>query len=630
MKRFFAIGVVLAALLVALTSCGTLFEIIEMVELFESVAEELPDISDDVTKLPNHNDTEKEDGVKDSEVQTAPQAHRHSFGEWTVVIESTCTSQGLEKRVCSDCGEKEESVIDTLDHIVVTDAAVEATCTSTGLTEGKHCSECGEILIRQITVAATGHDYSSVVTAPTATQQGYTTHTCNTCGDTYVDSYVSAVGSVGLAYTVNSDNLTCTVTGIGECTDTEIVIPEVIDGYTVTAIGSYAFSWCDNVTGIIIPDSVTSIGEYALSYCTSLESITLPFVGAEIDGTSNTHFGYIFGASSYYYNKSYVPATLKMVVITGGAIIDNYAFWGCSSLTEINIPDGVTSIGSDAFYNCSSLTEINIPDGVTSIGSYAFYGCSSLTEINIPDSVTSIGDDAFYRCSSLTEINIPDSITSFGNGVFSTCVSLIYNEYDNAYYLGNDNNPYLILVKAKKTNIASCKINGNTKFINSNAFYDCDNLAIINIPNGVIGIGSSAFENCERLTAVNIPIGVTSIGDRAFYNCSSLMEINIPDGVTSIGFSAFYYCSSLTEITIPDSIKYIGPSAFRSCSSLTKINIPDGVTRIDNSTFYNCSSLTEIIFNGTKEEWNTISKDSYWNYNTGNYTIYCTDGNISK
>ena len=213
---------------------------------------------------------------------------------------------------------------------------------------------------------------------------------------------------------------------------------------SVTSIGSYAFYNCYSLTSIEIPDSVTNIGSSAFFGCSSLESITLPFVGASKDGTSNTHFGYIFGASSGSYNDDYVPSSLMTVIISGGTSIGDWAFLGCSSLTSITIPDSVTSIGSAAFRDCSSLESITLPfvgatkdgtsythfgyifgvssgsynddrvpsslktvviTGGTSIGSYAFYNCYSLTSITIPDSVTRIGDKAFYNCSSLTSIN---------------------------------------------------------------------------------------------------------------------------------------------------------------------------------------------------------------------------------
>ena len=130
--------------------------------------------------------------------------------------------------------------------------------------------------------------------------------------------------------------------------------------------------------------------------------------------------------------------------------------------------------------------------------------------------------------------------------------------------------------------------------IGERAFYWCENLTAITIPESVTSIGEYAFFNCSSLTAINIPEGVTSIGDDAFSGCSNLTTITIPEGVTSIGGGAFYECSSLTAINIPESVTSIGNATFYGCSSLTAITIPESVTSIGNSTFYNCSSLTTI------------------------------------
>ena len=127
---------------------------------------------------------------------------------------------------------------------------------------------------------------------------------------------------------------------------------------------------------------------------------------------------------NYWGNPRLDAATTINMQKRGTASIGNGAFYGCRSLTQINIPDGVTSIGNDVFYDCNSLTQINIPDGVTSIGNNVFNACYSLTRINIPDSVTSIGSYAFYDCNSLTQINIPDGVTRIGNNVFNGCNSL--------------------------------------------------------------------------------------------------------------------------------------------------------------------------------------------------------------
>ena len=273
-------------------------------------------------------------------------------------------------------------------------------------------------------------------------------------GGTKIDDYAFYYCTGLTSVTIGSGVETIGDYAFRNCTGlTSIEIPD-----SVTSIGSSAFYGCTGLTNVTIGNEVETIGSDAFKDCTKLESITLPFVGATKDGTENTHFGYIFGASAYRDNKSYVPASLKTVVITGGTKIAGYAFYGCTGLTSITIPNSVTSIGYDAFYGCTGLTSVTIGNGVESIGPSAFYGCSSLT----------------------------------------------YTTYGNAKYLGNDINKYLVLVSAMSTSITSCTIHEDTKVICSNAFEDCTKLTSIEIPNSVTYIGSFAFSGCTNIKLVFI------------------------------------------------------------------------------------------------------------------------------
>ena len=222
----------------------------------------------------------------------------------------------------------------------------------------------------------------------------------------------------------------------------------------------------------------------------------------------------------------------------------------------------VTHIASYGFFEYPSLASITIPDSIISIGDRSFEDCSGLTSITIPDSVTSIGDSAFYHCDSLANITIPDSVTSIGDSAFYHCDNLQFKEYENGLYLGNENNPYVILVRAKSIDISFCTINERIKFIHSSAFAVCTSLTSFTIPNSVTSIGTSTFNGCTSLSSITIPDSVTSIGWCAFAGCSSLTSVTIPDSVTSIKSFAFSDCSSLTSVTIGKKVTSIADDAF--------------------------------------------------------------------
>ena len=307
--------------------------------------------------------------------------------------------------------------------------------------------------------------------------------------------------------------------------------------------------------------SVTSIGDYAFYYCSSLTSVTIP--------NSVTSIG-------------------------------EYAFGDCANLTNITIPNSVTSICKGAFIDCTSLTSIKIPNSVTRILRDAFRDCTNLTSVTLPESLTYIGS-AFEGCTSLTSITIPNSVTYVDAYAFAGCTSLteIKVAVENPNYVSvngvlyNKSRTVLICYPAGKKD-KNYKILDSVTAINRYAFYGCTSLASIMIPDSVTEICESAFSGCTSLTSITIPDSVMSIARFTFYYCANLKSIKIPNSVTNIGESAFGGCTSLTSITIPNSVTDIDTNTFSGCTSLTSITIPNSVTEIGWWAFYGCTSLTSI------------------------------------
>lgn len=292
-----------------------------------------------------------------------------------------------------------------------------------------------------------------------------------------------------------------------------IYVPRSLKNVIITggkSISNEAFKNCENITTVTIPESVTSIGNYAFYGCSSLTSITLPFVGKELGGENNTHFGFIFGASNYNDNGKYVPKSLKEVVITGGENIGSNAFYYCSSLTSVTIGSGVTSIGGHVFYGCSGLTSVSISDSVTSIDWYTFADCSSLTSITIGSGITSIGKDAFYNCSKISEVKYNGTIEQW-----LTISGLGSIMGHGSIYIGGS------------------EITGD-----------------LVIPDSVTSIGDYAFSGCSRLVSVTIPASVTRIGNSAFNNCRSLTSVTFEKNTD---WSVRYPSSSkIISVTVTD------------------------------------------------------------------------------
>jgi hypothetical protein len=254
--------------------------------------------------------------------------------------------------------------------------------------------------------------------------------------------------------------------------------------------------------------------------------------------------------------------------------IGDHAFYNCTGLTSVTIPNSVTTIGgadqisSDgaSFYNCTGLTSVTIPNSVTLIGKNSFNSCSGLTSVAIGDSVTLIGERAFEKCTNLTSVTIPNSVTTIGGSAFYNCTGLTSVNYGNS--------------------ITS---------INGGAFYNCTSLTSLALPNSLKYIGDGAFELCTGLTEVTIPDSVTQIGGLAFAYCEGLTSVDLDNSVKDLGWGAFKGCTGLTSVTIPNSVISIGNEAFSGCSGLKSATIGDNVYYINEKAFSQCTSLEEIV-----------------------------------
>ncbi|MBE6634261.1 MAG: hypothetical protein E7620_07990 [Ruminococcaceae bacterium] len=445
----------------------------------------------------------------------------------------------------------------------------------------------------------------------------------------------------------------------------ELVIPEEIEGYPVTKIGSYAFSNCKNLTGVQLPSTLVAIENAAFSGCSSLELIVIP--------NSVVSMG----------EDTFKDCTaLKSFVFSSGMTeIPPQTFSGCSSLEAIMIPENIRSVGRSAFQGCSSAKEIYIPKSVTEIGYVAFADCSSAEKITIPFVGESLSGDSNRVFGDIfagsNQYNVPQSLKEVvilgGNdipkGAFEDCVSIekidisdcISNIEEKAFY----NCPSLkeIVVDEKNSTYHSsgnCLIESKTKRL----LLGCQ-ASVIPDDGTVTAIGSYAFGNCTELKKIVVPNSIQKIERYAFFGCASLEEISLPfvgekasntsnthfgyifgagsveshnavfipealkkvvlTGDCSIAAHAFMSCRNIGSFTATSNLKQIHEFAFLDCSGLQVVRFEGKLEAISQSAFLNCTSLKEILLPNSVR---TIGKAVF--ENCSKVKLFCVKGSVAE
>lgn len=517
------------------------------------------------------------------------------------LVNATCTTDGKYDEVvycgvaeCNAQISRATKIIDALGHTEVIDAAVEATCTTTGLTEGKHCYVCNEVLIKQEIIFGK-HSFANQI--------------CSTCGE---HEY--------FIFTLLKDNTYSIKARSTDSMPKMLTIPSEFNGITVTEISIGAFAECNTIEQILIPETIKKIYEKAFCDCENLFNIIFNATECR-NGYSKNIF---LGAGSATDGISVtIGSNVKRIPEYLFAVETELGWWkDTNNIISVEFLEGSVceEIGFAAFHLSKKLTTIILPDSVTFIDIAAFEMCTSLESIYIPVGVTGIPHEVFNRSDSLTDIYYQGSReqwAEFSVGAWNDpflsakvhyCAStpdeyFIFDLLDDGTYSIKANDPDLLPDNVILPSVYDGK--PVTK-IEDFGFSSCNNIKTITIPSSITSIGGYAFYYCANLSEVLLTDGLLEIDYNAFFGCAQLASIFIPETVIIIGSGAFSGCTSLNSIRIPNSITSISTNMFSGCTQLTDIEIGSSVTTIENSAFY-YTVLNNVYYRGTREQWDNIS-----------------------
>lgn len=420
----------------------------------------------------------------------------------------------------------------------------------------------------------------------------------------------------------------------------------------VTSIGNSAFEGCTALTSFTVPEGVTALGSRVFYNCPALASISLPgslstvgskafaIIGEEtllnphvLQYTTRNGDRFLGNPQNPYLVLIQCGSTEKEYTVPEDTLILYDSAFYALPLESITLHAAVRDIGALCFAYCTSLTAINLPASVGAIGDGAFLRCTALKTASGLSGVVSIGSEAFAYCTALQTITLGSALSFVGTNAFYRTSSLQKNVHEGIRYLGNADNPYLLLYATESKKSEAYTIHPDTKIIYQLAFSGCTAMTELTIPHGVIRICPAAFSGCSELSEVSIPATVTVIEESAFRNCKKLYTVTVPQSVTYLGFGAFSGCSSLVAITLPfvgqtksgvgntlfghifgaDSTDdhgkkipvtltavtvtggtVIGASAFSNCEHITTVRLPATLKVLGAAAFFHAKSITRV------------------------------------
>ena len=377
----------------------------------------------------------------------------------------------------------------------------------------------------------------------------------------------------GIAYNVlsTSENTVEVTSKLNSTYHGNIKIPDTVvyNGvtYDVVALGERAF-YSASLSGVTIPSSVTRIKYGCFMYANTPYTINVPASVTEIEQLAFSAYS-LRNINVHEDNPNY--RTIDGMLFSK----DTATFVECpiGKSGTITLPQNTTCIAPNAFSNCSGITTISLNEGLRSIGSFAFRSCMSLTNMVIPASVSHIGINIFEFCYVLNNVNIASGNTH--------------------YYMDG-----LMLYSINGDTLLSCHISTDSLFLPNTlravgGFGGNNSVRYVHIPDGVTAILENAF-NYSTLGSIEMPSRMAFIDEYAFYGCESLNRVVMPDTLDRIGRGCFSYCAELESIDIPNGLRVIPMETFHGCS-LEVVNLGDDVEVIDTIAFAGCH-LGALLF----------------------------------